>query len=145
LKKVSCKLIIIGEGELRLELERTVKEMGIENSVDFVGLVENPLPYMRCCDVFVLSSNNEGFSNVIVEAMYCEAKIVSTDCLSGPAEILEGEKWGKLVKVGDPAELADAMFETLKLPKLQTLQRANFFTVKHAADKYLNLILSNNN
>jgi glycosyltransferase involved in cell wall biosynthesis len=141
-KKVACKLIILGEGELRMELEKMVTAMGLENSVDLAGLVENSYAFMHRCDVFVLSSKWEGFPNVIVEAMYCGAKIVSTDCPSGPAEILEKGKWGKLVKVGDPAELADAMLKTLSLPKLPVEKRANFFSIKRAADKYLNLIQS---
>lgn len=139
-KKVPCKLIILGEGELRMKLERMVKELELENSVDLVGLVENPFSFMNHCDVFVLSSKYEGLSNVIIEAMYCGAKIVSTDCPSGPAEILEQGKWGKLVKVGDSVELADAMLKSLSLPKMSVEQRANFFSTKRSSDKYLNLI-----
>jgi glycosyltransferase involved in cell wall biosynthesis len=142
-KKVPCKLIILGEGELRMKLERMVKEIGLENSVDLFGFVENPISFMNHCDVFVLSSKWEGFANVIVEAMYCGAKIVSTDCLSGPREILEKGKWGKLVKICDPVELADAMLKSLSLSKLSVEQRANFFSTKRSTDKYLNLIQAN--
>lgn len=140
IKKKPSKLIILGEGELHMQLERMVKDLNLENSVDFPGFVSNPYSFFKHCDVFVLSSKWEGFGNVLVEAMACGARVVSTDCPSGPAEILENGKWGQLVNVGDSTGLAMAMLSALDSPQLPVEIRAEFFSVPKAADEYLRAI-----
>jgi glycosyltransferase involved in cell wall biosynthesis len=95
---------------------------------------------MRQSDLFVQSSRWEGFGNVIVEAMACNAPIVSTDCPSGPAEILEDGRWGEIVPVGNVDLLAQAILRKLKKnPTNQEYIRASQFSVKRAADQYLSL------
>ncbi|MFP5479382.1 MAG: glycosyltransferase [Alphaproteobacteria bacterium] len=87
--------------------------MGIAEHVDLVGFQKNPFSWMRRCDLYVMSSAWEGFGNVLAEALACGARIVSTDCRTGPREILEDGKWGTLVPVGDAEALAVAMEEGL--------------------------------
>lgn len=107
------KLLIVGDGPLKMQLERQVDDLGIEKSVCFVGKVDNPFPYMRRSDLFVLSSRYEGFANVIAEALACGCKVVSTNAPSGPSEILRDGAYGHLVPVGDANRLSTAMSEAL--------------------------------
>ncbi|MFW5953611.1 MAG: glycosyltransferase, partial [Candidatus Natronoplasma sp.] len=92
----NTKLIILGEGPLKEELERLAKDMGLEDRVIFLGEVENVFPYLRKADCFVFTSLFEGFPNVLVEALSQDLPIISTDCISGPREILCPE-----LKVGE--------------------------------------------
>ena len=135
----NAKLIILGEGEKRKELEELVKELDLREDIELPGFVDNPYVYMARADVFVLSSRWEGLPNTLIEAMACGTPVVSTDCPSGPAEILENGKYGKLVPVEDVDVLAKAILETLENPidsqKLQ--ERAEYFSVEKAVEKYL--------
>jgi len=101
------KLVILGEGELRGQLEDFIASKGLQNDIWMPGFVENPWACMRDADVFVLSSHWEGFGNVIVEAMACGTPVVVTDCDYGPREIINNGEDGILVPVGDVARLAD--------------------------------------
>jgi glycosyltransferase involved in cell wall biosynthesis len=107
--KRPCRLLILGEGPLRPELLRIAKDRGVAADVEMPGFDANPYRFMGKCDVFVLSSLFEGSPNVIVQAMACGAPVVSTDCPSGPNEILAGVPRGKLVPVGDALRMADAI------------------------------------
>lgn len=108
-----CRLVIIGKGEDEGNLARMVKALGIEGDVQFLGFQENPFKYMARSSVFVLSSLYEGFGNVIVEAMALGLPVISTDCPSGPSEIIEDRKNGLLVPVKDEKALAQAMVDVL--------------------------------
>jgi glycosyltransferase involved in cell wall biosynthesis len=140
-RQKSARLLILGEGELRPELEALARDLGIADDVDMPGFVDNPFAYMARCDCFVLSSRYEGLPTVLIEAMACGAPVVSTDCPSGPREILEGGKWGKLVPVGDAEALAAAMLDVLDNPPPSARARAMDFTVDKAVDAYLELLL----
>jgi glycosyltransferase involved in cell wall biosynthesis len=111
--KRAARLIILGQGEDLDVLKNLAKSLDIGTDVDFLGFVENPFSYMRAAAVFVLSSRWEGFGNVLAEAMACGTRVVSTDCPSGPAEILEGGRWGPLVSVGDVTGLTNAILRQL--------------------------------
>ena len=87
-KKIPCKLIIIGDGDLKGYLVSLAKDLGIENDVSFIGWQKNPYKYFSRADIFVLNSSWEGFANVILEAMICGLPVISSDCYSGPREIL---------------------------------------------------------
>lgn len=143
LEKKNCNLIILGEGELRPELEKLIKSLGLENNIQLLGFVDNPYAWMSHADLFVLSSIREGFGNVIVEAMACGTPIVSTDCPSGPSEILEDGKWGKLVPSGNSDLLAQSIIDSLDNPvKVDVRTRAEFFSVDNAVNKYLDIFSS---
>ncbi|GAF15129.1 alpha-1,4-N-acetylgalactosamine transferase PglH [Bacillus sp. JCM 19045] len=104
-----ARLLFVGDGEERTSLQTAVDENGLTNDVSFVGFQNNPYAYIKQADVFVLSSLYEGFGNVLVEALAAGTTIVSTDCPSGPREILAEGAYGHIVPVGDPVELAHAM------------------------------------
>jgi glycosyltransferase involved in cell wall biosynthesis len=103
------RLIILGEGESRTQLERLSERLGIRGDVDFHGFVKNPFPYMKSCTMFVLSSRFEGLPGALIQAMACGAPVISTDCPSGPAEIITQGDNGLLVPVGDETRLTAAM------------------------------------
>ena len=142
-KERHLRLMILGDGEIRGRLEDLVVKLKLEKDVVMPGFVKNPYAYMRNSDAFVLSSRWEGFGNVLVEAMACGTPVISTDCPSGPAEILENGKWGALVPVGDADALSQAILDTLDNPGQSPVTRAMDFTVDHAADAYLSLLLEN--
>jgi len=136
------RLVILGEGERRQELLTLAESLGAAADVDLPGFVSNPFAFMGRCAVFVLSSIWEGFGNVLVEAMACGAQVVSTDCPSGPAEILENGKYGRLAPVGDPDALAIAVQAALDHPLSAELlrSRAQAFSVEAATEKYLRVL-----
>jgi glycosyltransferase involved in cell wall biosynthesis len=135
------RLVIIGEGELRTPLERLAQDLGIAADVLMPGFIANPFPWMRSAALFVLSSRWEGLPNALIEAMACGTSVVSTDCPSGPMEILENGRWGRLVPIAAPNALAHAIQATLDdSDKPKVTVRANDFNVKFAADAYLSLL-----
>ena len=111
-----ARLIILGEGPLRAELEAQVNALGIADRVKLPGHTANTLAHFARSDVFVLSSRVEGLPNVLVEAMMCGCTPVSTDCPTGPREVLDNGRFGTLVRVGDQAALAMAIDHALAHP-----------------------------
>lgn len=103
------RLVIFGEGEDRRALEELASSLGVRERIDLAGWSENPLAEVRASDVFALSSLWEGSPNALIEALYCGVPVVSTNCPTGPAEILDGGRFGRLVPVRDPAALAGAI------------------------------------
>lgn len=108
-----CRLVVLGEGEQRAELEALAVELGVREAVALPGFVPNPFPFMARCGAFVLSSAWEGLPNVLIQAMALGAPVVATDCPSGPAEILDGGALGALVPVGDEGAMANAIVDAL--------------------------------
>lgn len=104
-----CRLIILGEGELRPQLETTILNLKLTEVVDLHGFTLNPFAFFKYCDLFVLSSNWEGLPGVLIQALASKIKIVSTDCPSGPSEILDKSKYGLLVERNDTNAMAEAM------------------------------------
>ncbi|MFH5834127.1 glycosyltransferase [Halalkalibaculum sp. DA384] len=146
-KEIGAELLILGEGDERPRLERMIQERNLEDSVHLPGFVEEPLQYLKSADLFVLSSAWEGFGNVIVEALACGVPVVSTNCKSGPAEILEDGKYGRLVPVGNPDAIAHAILEELEKehdPEFLK-KRAQDFSVEKIADQYLELLFPGDN
>jgi len=137
-----ARMVILGEGEYRLYLQGLAMELGIHEDVAMPGFKANPFQYMTRSAAFVLSSAWEGFGNVLVEALACGTQVVSTDCESGPAEILAWGKFGRLVPTGDPISLAAAMESALDAPILPALlrERANDFCVDAIVPQYLGLL-----
>lgn len=140
--ELEARLTILGEGSLRAELEAQVRELGLHDRVHLPGFVLDPYPWYQTADLFVLSSRWEGFGNVIVEALECGVPVVSTDCASGPAEILEDGRFGKLVPVQDPEALAAAMAASLTTHHdVEPLRRrARDFSIATISDQYLSCL-----
>jgi glycosyltransferase involved in cell wall biosynthesis len=137
------RLVILGEGPLRSELEALAHQLGITEHVSMPGFVENPFAYMRRAAVFVLPSQYEGLPNVLIQAMACGCPVVSTNCPSGPEDILDNGKYGHLVPVGDAEAMARAILRVLDgdvphVPEEWLLQ----FHEEHVAQKYLALLLN---
>ena len=138
-----ARLMILGEGELRGELEAEIESLGIGADVSLPGFVKNPYAYMYNSSVFVLSSRCEGLPTVLIEAMACGCAVVSTDCPSGPDEILANGKYGMLVPIENADALADAMIKTLDNPidKSISIDRGMYFSTERAVSNYLDLLL----
>ncbi|NES20020.1 MAG: glycosyltransferase [Symploca sp. SIO3E6] len=137
-----AKLLILGEGQDRPALEALVQELGLELDIALPGFVYNPYAYMARAAVFVLSSIFEGLPTVLIEAMAGGTPIVATDCKSGPAEILEQGKYGKLVPVGDIKAMAEAIAITLEQPQEAAVlqHRAGDFSLDQAVSQYLQVL-----
>lgn len=140
--RTDARLLILGEGECRPALEAQARQLGIEASVFMPGFVKDISPYYQQADLHVLSSTGEGFGNVIVEALAEGTPVVSTDCLSGPREILRDGQFGRLVPVGDAAALALAMADSLAATHdtAALKARAQDFSIDKATDRYLELL-----
>jgi glycosyltransferase involved in cell wall biosynthesis len=113
---VPARLVILGEGAQRPELERLARETGFGDDIELPGFVRNPFSFMARASVFALSSVVEGLPGVLIQALACGCPVVSTDCPSGPAEVLDDGRYGRLVPVGDAEGLAAAIAETLAAP-----------------------------
>jgi glycosyltransferase involved in cell wall biosynthesis len=142
LKVKDCRLVILGEGEKRRELESLIESLNLVNKISMPGFVDNPYKYMRQASVFVLSSKWEGLPNVLIEAMACGTPLVATDCPSGPNEILQNGEYGLLVSVGDKDKMAEAILQQLEVPTdcNKLLERSLNFSVTRAVNEYLKLI-----
>ncbi len=136
------RLIILGEGEDRAELEQSIARLGIGADVSLPGFVQNPYAYMAHASAFVLSSRWEGLPTVLIEAMACGCPVVATDCPSGPNEILAAGKYGRLVPISDAAALAAAMLQTLEHPVSRDVLegRGMYFSADRAVARYLELV-----
>jgi glycosyltransferase involved in cell wall biosynthesis len=139
----TARLMILGEGEDRSLLESTAADLGVAEDVALPGFQENAMAYMAKSAVFVLSSAWEGLPTVLIEALAAGTRVISTDCPSGPREILQGGRLGTLVPVGDAAALAAAILRTLGQPGGEIpLEALTPFTRDSAVDNYLRLIES---
>lgn len=142
-KSVPARLVIFGEGDQRAVLEAQIDELGLADAIQLPGSIDNVYPSMTAAAVFVLSSDWEGFPNVLVEALACGTRIVSTDCPSGPREILRDGDFGTLVERGDDVGLARAILAALAAPADPARQhaRANDFSLERAVESYRNVLL----
>lgn len=140
-QQAEARLLILGEGDQRAELERLTRELGVADRVQMPGYEPNPFKYMRRAAVFVLSSRYEGLPNALIQAMACGRPVVATDCPSGPREILADGKYGLLVPVGDVDALADAIQQGLQgripLAPSEWLQQ---FEENHIVEQYLRVL-----
>lgn len=126
-RQLACKLLILGEGEQRPYLENLICKLNLENDVSLPGFVDNPYAFLKRAQVFVLSSVWEGLPTVLIEALALEVPVVSTDCKSGPREILKDGKYGTLVPVGDHTALAEAILQVLREGKTNSIVPAEAY------------------
>ena len=160
-KKINSdvKLYLIGDGYLREELEKKVKNANLEEKVIFLGRQKNVFNFLSKANCFVLSSNYEGFPNVLIEALACELPIISSDCPSGPREILapntdftkqtkdiEFAEYGILTPIGDVDKLADAMKKIYEDKNIRyeaskkAIKRAKDFEIEKIIKEWENII-----
>jgi glycosyltransferase involved in cell wall biosynthesis len=134
-----CRLMILGRGKRRERLLKLAEELGISEDLALPGFVDSPYAYMAHADLFTFTSRWEGLGFVIIEALAMGTPVVSTDCPSGPSEILQQGRYGRLVPIGDPEALAAAMADSLDHPlSAETLREAvTPYTVSAATDSYL--------
>jgi glycosyltransferase involved in cell wall biosynthesis len=141
LSKIEARLIILGEGEERDALEYLVRELNLEDKVALPGFVSNPFRYLKQASVFVLSSNWEGLPTVLIEALACGVQVVSTNCPSGPNEILAGGKYGYLTPMEDIESLSEAIHKVLNgQHKKVDHEWLEQFTLEHSMKMLLEII-----
>jgi glycosyltransferase involved in cell wall biosynthesis len=140
-KQKFARLMILGEGETRSQLEAEITALGITADVSLPGFVQNPYAYMHNSTTFVLSSRWEGLPTVLIEAMACGCSVVATDCPSGPQEILASGKYGLLVPIENASALATAMLQSLENPLdlASSIERGMYFSTDRAVSEYLKL------
>ena len=148
-QSMPCRLVIIGDGEDKAKLIEMANELGVEKDSVFLGFQQNPFKYMAKSSLFVLSSLYEGFGNVIVEAMALGLPVISTDCPSGPAEIIEDKKSGLLVPVRDEQAMAGAMISVMTDELLrqylgrEARRRAGAFALDKITENYRRMFSDN--
>lgn len=137
-----ARLVILGEGAQREEIERMIVAFELVEDVQLMGFVENPFPYMSRASLFVLSSQWEGLPLVLIEALCCGVPVVATDCPSGPREILHKPTFGRLVPVGDVEALSKAMIEALSEKQISPPEQSwQPFEISSITDHYVDLFL----
>lgn len=139
----ACRLVIIGEGSLRREIESERDALGLAEGVDMPGWAANPYPYLAGADLVVLSSWWDALPTVLIESLALGTPVVSTECGAGPREILDGGHYGPLVPPRDPEALAAAMAQTLDQPLPPEALRPGGlrYEAGHNAERYLAFML----
>ncbi len=140
-KTRAARLLILGEGPKRSVLEALVRQLGLEQDVSLPGFVMNPYSYMAQASLFVLSSRWEGLPTVLIEALCCGTPVVSTDCPSGPREILKDGQFGRLVPVEDANALARAILESLEANRISPPAESwRPYELESVVSQYVNLL-----
>jgi glycosyltransferase involved in cell wall biosynthesis len=142
----NSKLIIIGDGPLRKELEQLIEKLSLKDDVHLMGLQKNPYKYMAKSDIFVFSSKYEGFPNALLEALACGLPIISIDCETGPREILDHSKYGLLVDENNFDDLINNMLllaknkDLMKKYSILSLERAEYFDFNQVSGKWIKFL-----
>ncbi len=142
----NSKLIIIGEGNMRRQLELLIEQKNLNKDVYLLGFKKNPYKYLSKSDIFILSSEFEAFPLVLLEALACGLPIISTNCKTGPKEILSNGQYGLLTKVMDSDDLAKKMIFLAKSKNLmlkfaeRSLKRSKDFDINKISEVWFNLL-----
>jgi len=141
---VPARLAILGDGEQRASIEALIDKLGLADRICLVGFTDNPYQWMRRADLYVLSSRWEALPTVLIEAMACGCNVVSTDCPSGPAEILGDQFAHRLTPCGDAIAMATAIHQALAEPldRDAVVEQASQFDFTTAAERYIELLSS---
>lgn len=141
-KHTSVKLLILGDGPLRNDLQLQIDQNNLSASVQLMGNVKNPLKYFASADLFILSSLVEGMPNVLVEAMMSGCTPVATDCPTGPRELLKDGQFGYLVPMNDPKAMAKAIIAALDcpIPKQRLEEAVAPFKEEAVLDRHFELL-----
>jgi len=143
-EEIDARLVILGEGEERRNLEKLAERLNISDCLWMPGFEANPYKYLKRAAVFVLSSLYEGLPMVIIEALYFGVKVVSTDCKYGPREILKDGRLGKLVPVGDYISMSAAIKEALKNGESPPVTEVDLrkYTIEYCTEEYLRIVFA---
>lgn len=145
LPKKGIKLIILGDGERKEEMQKYANKLGIGEKVEFKGFVNNPYPYLKKAYCTILTSKNEGLPTVLIESLFCGTPVVSFDCQSGPREIIQHENNGLLVENQNKKAFTQALdrvftdkklYQTMKKNAKQSVQK---FSSKAIMKEWKNL------
>jgi len=140
-------VIFLGDGKEKDSLVELAKDLGLKHRVHFLGQVKNPYKFIASSDLFVSCSESEGFPNVLVESMICRTAVVSSDCVSGPSEILGDDDYGLLFDVGDKKHLVAKIQKLLNNPLLKqeyinkAKKRSYDFSVEKIVKQYKKVLL----
>ena len=139
-KKINCKLILVGYGSEERNIKKFIKFNNLSKKVFIYKNSKNSYKFYKIADLFVLTSLYEGFGNVLVEAGMFKVPIISTNCKSGPKEILKNGRCGDLIKVNDYKSLSKCMIKNLKkknTSKINAMYNSlNRFKIKTHISKY---------
>ena len=141
LSDVEFRMAILGDGPDREALQKQIEESNLQDTVRLTGFQNNAIAWYRSADVFVLPSLIEGMPNVLLEAMACGTAVISTDCQSGPAEILNNGQYGTLIPTDSVSALRDSLMaavissESLQIAALAQTHIANHWSAKAAAER----------
>ena len=146
-KGIKEKLYILGEGPTRLQLEKRIKELKLENRIFLIGQKNNPFPWMKNAKVFIHTSYGEGFGLVFIESILCGTPVISYDCPTGPKDILGKNQYGVLVKTGDKKSFQIELDKLLKDEQRQNKYIRDFykekldeFDIKYIKNKFKELV-----
>ena len=138
-KKIKIKLILLGKGDQKESLRKYIRQNKMEKIVKIIDFKKNPYPYIYKSDVFILSSLYEGLPNVLLEALSLKKYLLSSNCPTGPKEILNNQKYGKLFKVGDHVNLSKKILYCIKNKKeIRNHRYKNFDLTKYDFTKNCN-------
>lgn len=135
-KKIKVFLLIIGKGENKSKLNNYIKEKKLEKNVKLMNYQLNPYKFINKSDLLILSSKYEGSPNVLIEALFLQKNIISTNCPTGPDEILKNGKYGQLFKVGDFKKLSKLIFSFKKKSKIIPKKYFNSYKMENSCKKY---------
>ena len=143
--KVNVKLLIMGYGTNKIKISNFIKKNKLQKYIRIISFKKNPFNYLRKADILVLTSRYEGLPNVLLEAQVLKKYIISTNCPTGPKEILENGKLGTLIKIGDYKTLSDVIlnFKKNKVVKKKinlAYKKIDRFDYKINCENYFNLI-----
>lgn len=148
LENESLNLIILGDGPLNCQLQDLAFELGIDKKCHFLGFVDNPFFFMRMADIFILPSLYEGLPGALLQVMCFNTHIISTDCPSGPREILNNGKFGSLISLSSPIEMKFEILKCLEGKDINMRKRLLFikenFSQESCKNKYIKLINDEN-
>lgn len=142
-KRPDARLIILGEGELRHELEYQISSLNLSAYVDLHGYTSNVYEFLKIADLFVSSSQSEALPTVLIEALAANLPIVATDCDFGPREILKDGQYGMLVPVNDKIKLADAILFSLVSNSSCSSPDLRQYYLPFAANQYKQVLFGN--
>ena len=138
------KLVVIGTGPENNRIQQQIRRLQLDERIILTGNMDNPFPLIKNASVVVLSSKWEGFGLVLLEALVLQKQIVSTDCPSGPREILDHGKYGLLVPVNNPEKLAEGISRIIKgkvkFDEELLLQRAKYFNIEKSFNQFMEVI-----